>query len=385
MTQRRHQEALEHWKAALNLANRSRLTEREDFRIRGGFALDTADLRQAETTFAAGLRLYPYDYLAAFYLAAAQRMQGNTAAAIANLQRAEQIDAQQYYTYTERAKCDLLLKKYPEARAQIDKVRSLGETGPADRLQAAWQYLTGDFVGARQTLDRLTTSTDADAASRGYLMLASLDAEIGRLQDAVLALRRGIEFDSNRGEPAFLADKRIALAWLLARLGEAGPARAEALEALRLDDSPERVMRAGTILARLHRLEDAEAASQALHSFAGLQSAELASLRLEGEILLARHRYPEALQRFEQLSRLDVRESFPEYLANAYSVTGDTERAAFYFQEIVDSPALEWLEAAAEFPGLWAECLQRFATLEAAAGQQDQTRRLQALYQNQIK
>ncbi|HYL72847.1 MAG TPA: protein kinase [Bryobacteraceae bacterium] len=380
MSMRRQEQGFQHWRTAIDESNRAHLSRKESLRIRGLYALDTEDLVAAETWFAAMSREYPFDYLAAFYLGAAQRMQGKLEAAIGTFQHAASLDPKQYYSYVELAKSYLTLKNLPEANIELGRIRALGEQTTADQFEGVARFLGSDAGLASAIFGRLLKSADPIAKSRGYLLLASLAAETGRSADAIAWLEVGLEYDRSRGDIPFQADKLINLAYLHLAAGARGKVRTEALDAVRLDSSPERLLKAGTLLARAGFLADASSMGRMTRQFPGVHKAEVASLRIDGEILAARHLFPQALDRLNRAAKMDQVSGYQEYLANAYAITGDGERAASYYQRIFDTPAVPWLNSAAEFPGIWTASLLKYATLERSLGHKDLADKLFVIY-----
>lgn len=380
MSMRRQEQGFQHWRTALDESNRGHLSRKEALRIHGLYAIDTEDLAAAETWFAAMSREYPFDYLAAFYLGAAQRMQGKLEAAIGTFQHAASIDPKQSYSYIELTECYLKLKRFPDATAQVARMRDLGEHAAADQFEGVVRFLTGDYSAAGDLFGRLSKSGDPIVKSRRYLLLASLAAETGRLSDALALLQEGLEYDRSRGDIAFQADKLLNIAYLHLASGARGKVRSEALDAVRLDGSPERLLKAGTLLARAGFVADASSMARMMKQFQGVRKADVAGLRIEGEVLAARRLFPQALERLNAAAKMDQTSGYREYLAHAYALGGDAERAAFYYQRIFDTPAVPWLNAAAEFPGIWSISLLHYAALERSLGHKELAEKLFVIY-----
>jgi tetratricopeptide (TPR) repeat protein len=73
--------------------------------------------------------------------------------------------------------------------------------------------------------------------------------------------------------------------------------------------------------------------------------------RMRGEILAAKGNFKQALDLLDRAAHMDRPQEPKEYLANAFVLAGDHERAKLVYQRIVDTSWLTWIMQD-EWPGI---------------------------------
>ena len=365
---RRQEESFEHYRRALDAAGRRRLSRWEELRLRGNYAFDTGDYAIAEGAFTELRSLYPHEFLAPHYLAAVLRQEGRLEEAV-RLEREAALkapDAPQPVVIL--AGLNMALGRLDEAESQVRKLRSLGAGAMSAEYDGAVRFLRDDHQGAYSQFEMLTRSTTPIRKSHGFSLLGALLSETGKYDQAAAVFLEGVSADLNAGLSAQAAQKYLALAALSLRRAELALVRNYSLQAVRMVRSAEVHRRAGTVLARAGFVVEATRLVGDLGPAWPGPFAEGARRQIRGEILLRRGNQKQALQEFEKADRIDSPLRNREYLARAYSLSGDRERALFLYEGMLRSRGLFWEYADCELPGLRTSTLLEFASLAHELG-----------------
>jgi hypothetical protein len=173
----------------------------------------------------------------------------------------------------------------------------------------------------------------------------------------------GITRDVATGRPADRAEKLLALAYLSYKSGDNLASRTSCLDALHSGFDWWRSARAGTLLARMGYLDDAERVLQGLGSDTFPPVSEIVRHMLVGEIKLAQHTTTAALTEFAQVDTLQAAGEDREYLAHALAVTGKSADAFSIYRKICDTPGKIWQQPQIFPPGYLADNLYQCGTL----------------------
>lgn len=359
----RHREGYEAWQKALHTAKTRRLSRREELRIAGLYSYDTNDFSEAEKTFRTFSLQYPNDYYPFFLHAFALRAQGRYDEAIQELRQAAAKRASLFYVPAQLARTWMLMGRLDLALEQGARLRKMNQPEWALVMEAACRFLQGRFDEAEAGFRQLIASEDPKWKSEGYGSLAYMLGEQGRTREAMQMLEEGIRHDSQHEMASRQADKLIAKAYLAFRLGDTASCKRTCLEAVDLEAGPLRLGRVGSLLAQVGAIGEAE---QILRRFDPRIQApvwRLARYRIEGEILLAKKHYPEAIVSLREAEQLEPFYSTKEYLARGLAAGGRKAEALDQYETIEKSPAKFWQVPQGEFPGVWAESLLRCAEL----------------------
>lgn len=353
MSMRRDREALSHWAVAIDEFHKQKLTKREAYRIRAMYAIDAGDLTSAEGTLLVWLQEYPQEYIPAYYLGYVYRMQGKLDESLRLLDTARARHGDEYYVSVSLAQTYLARGAYNPVLEICARLRKTGHPEAADQFEGTARLLGGDPSEATQMFSHMAGSGDVPSRSRGYLLVARAEAEQGRFAEAHAALEKGIEFDRDTNQPAARAEKLLALAYLTR--DRPALARGFALESSRAYPSPDICMGAGTILARLGFVDLAASEAPCIGSLAGSPRFQVMQLRLQGEIGLAKRQMRTAIRALEQAAALDAPLNAPVYLARAFAISGDVERARMLYNDILRRPGILWQNAETVLPGIQRE------------------------------
>ncbi|MBZ5625885.1 MAG: protein kinase, partial [Acidobacteriia bacterium] len=370
-TQRLIKESFGSYRNAVNSLATRRVTRREDLRIRGLYAIQTEDYATAENLMHTFTLQYPTDPLAHHYLALAMRYLGRLEEARAELLESRKLQPTEF-TLNNLVVVALLLGNPSEAASYIKGL----QPAAAGNYEGRMRFLTRDYSGA-ETAFVATASTPKDARWRSLALgaLAALFAELGRYHNATQALEEGIAIDSTAGNQPEQARKRLALGHLRLASGQRDAARAQALEAVRLDSDTLCLLRAGSLLARAGLPADARQLRMSMNAPDEGRRFETARAILDAEIALAEGRTADAVAGFEESDRLTAPIRPREFLGRAWERAGRREEALAVWSRIAGNPGLVWSTPPDLYdPGLWSESLLRVAELGLQLGSRVESR-----------
>jgi len=363
-----YKESYDAYQKALKTMGARRLTKKEELRIRGLAAWEVEDYQASEAAFSAYTALYPNDDVGWFYRAHPLMMLGHPEQAIAVLEEAGRLRPSASRVFGHLAKDNLIIGKFDEAERNIARLRDLGKNDDADLYQGQLFFLAGQYQKAEALFLRLEQAKDPEVRSIGASVLSCFLAELGRYNEAITILKRGIAEDSSVGNVGGRADRLLALASLYARSGDRPASREACLEALQLDSSFPHALSAGTILARSGFLADADAVLKAVVFQKYPPISEIVRYRLQGETALARGDNRQALTRFERADAIEPRAIARDYLARALVACDKPDGALSLYAAILSSPGQIWQEPQDYEPGFLADILFQCGKLQAQLG-----------------
>jgi tetratricopeptide (TPR) repeat protein len=370
---RRQEEAYEQYQLAISAAAKRRLSNWEQLQLRGNYALDIGNYREAEGVFTELRSLYPHDYLALHNLAGSVRYQGRLEQSV-QLELETLKRAADYTGAITAAVQDYLrLGRLDEAEVMTRRIESLGLPFMSAEYQGVVQIHRGNFPAARALFEKEATDPAPINRSRAASLLAALEAETGAYGRALTRYQDGLAADLAAGLPEQAAQKHLALAFLYFRKNDKAAARIHALEAVRRLRFLVVYRRAGGILARSGSPSEARSLRNELKRWPG-PLADAARRYILGEVLLAERDYAGALREFRALDDADTPLLPREYLARAYAAAGDPERALFLYQSLLRSWQPFWLYADGELPALRTSVLLEYATMAGQHGHAEQAR-----------
>ena len=376
----RHREGYEAWQKALHTVKSRRLTRREELRIAGLYSYDTNDFNEAEKTFRTFSLQYPNDYYPFFLHAFALRAEGRYDEAIQGLQQAATKRPSLFYIPAQLARTWMLMGRLDLALEQADRLKKMNQREWALVMEASCLFLQGKFDEAEAEFRQLIASKDQQWKSEGYGSLAYMLGEQGRTREALQILEEGIRHDSQNEMASREADKLIAKAYLDYRLGDTASCRRACLDAIALEAGPLRLARVGSLLAQAGAIGEAEQLLRRFDTETQAPVWKLARYRIEGEILLAKKHYPQAIASLRNAEQLEPFYSTKEYLARGLAEGGRNVEALDQYVIIEKSPATFWQVPQGELPGVWADSLLRCAQLAESLNRTAVAREAQAAY-----
>jgi serine/threonine protein kinase/tetratricopeptide (TPR) repeat protein len=357
-------DAFRFWRKALDAMQQRPLTKREELRIKGLYADDTADYATSRQVFQEWEVLYPKDYLPSFYLAGALSGAGRYQEAVDKLNEAERKQPGAWYIAARRMHCNFAMGRFDRLSPDLKRLHELGEEETGVMLQGALDFINGNYDSALQHFKKLANSTDDYWKSLSYSIIASFLSEQGRYTEAKSLLLEGIEFDAAKQRAGSLADKEIELAYLAFRTGDLNGCKKASLDAVDKEDGPVHVKMAGSMLARCGFTNDALRIEAKIKPLLDGSAFQIARNQIEGEVYLARGNASKAIAKFELEANLESPASPKEYLARALLAAGRKDESLHFYTQIVDAAGQIWQEPDIDPPGLWADALFQSARLD---------------------
>jgi serine/threonine protein kinase/tetratricopeptide (TPR) repeat protein len=342
-TQGRSGEGFGCWRTALAVSGDRRLTPREELRIKGMYANDSGDLKAAIDYFSQYSLAYPNDYLGYFYRGVPLMLMGRTEEAIQVLDEAEKRAPDVYYIADHLARYNLILGNTSEVIRYTTKVRQLGHRDWADEVDGLDAVVAGDFDRAQKLFAGLDKTNDTFLKSLQPYIQASALAEQGRSEEAISRLDDGARADQLVGNMSNLADKLLGIAHLYFQVGKQVQGRENALNAIQAESSAGRLADAGTMLARAGFVSDAARLKERIDIHAPEVATRAARLRLDGEILLAQNKCPQAFESFQQAKDEDQETALlRDYWEHALLRCGRRQEAVDELKRMRSRPGQAW-------------------------------------------
>jgi Tfp pilus assembly protein PilF len=378
-------------------ALRDRVSEREKFHITADYyAFATGELEKEAQTYVLWMQSYPRDAIPHTNLGDNSKTLGQYDKAVTETQEAIGLEPGNLYEHTNLAMDLIALNRFPEARAVLDKAKSLNLEGWTLHLFSYYlAFLNNDTAqmerevawgagkpGAEDPL--LSTQSDTEAyygrlaKARDFTRRAVDSAvradskETAALWQANAALREA-EFGNvaaaKQGVAAALAlapgrDVKLLAALALARTGDTARAKAmaEELEKSNPTNTVLKLYWLPTLKASIEVTQGNSTRAQELLEAAApyelaepppLQEGTLYPAYLRGQAYLLAHNGSAAVAEFQKL--LDHRGivvNFPTgalarlQIARAYAISGDTAKAKAAYQDFLTL----WKDADADIP-----------------------------------
>jgi tetratricopeptide (TPR) repeat protein len=302
-----------------------RMTERERYRTLGAYYLLVArNYEKAVENYRTLVEKYPADNAGHANLAIAYLQQREVARAMEEGKRAIEIYPRNLSQRTNYAMYAMYAGDFATSITEANEVLAAHDRFDFAVLTLARaQLASGDPDGARKSYERLRALGDV-GASWASLGLADLEMYLGRFDESLAGLERGIAADEKAGNAYDAALKLVALSEAHQALGRRDRAIAAARRAVRDARHESVLFPAGLVLLDAGLADEAAKVAGSLEELLQTQTSAYARL-LNGQIALARGRRAEGLDLLRQgLARHDS--WFARYLlGRAYL---DADRAA---------------------------------------------------------
>jgi tetratricopeptide (TPR) repeat protein len=358
IAQGRRDEGLPYYSKAADLIRQKNLTDRESLRIRGLFVLDTGQTEEAERVFTRYALDYPDEGLPLFYKAAAVEAQGRIEQAV-DLSREALAKDPHSYTFAVSYGYRLMrVGRLDEAEQECQAATRLYPLDGTDQLRSALAFKRLDLASCWSSMERMRTTGSVPYQSKAWAMEACLRAEQGRWQDARRLLEEGLAFDRGSGLAVHqqFTKKRLLIQAML-RQQRSREAIEICKETLGMPLGHEDTMQTGCLLAQAGSLGLAERCI-----VGGLPDWPCYahwSLRLAGELALARGENQRALRLMKSAPPSRFPNEWPEYLARAADAAGDLQTVRSLIAELLQHASTYWYQVDITGPGFisWAMAL----------------------------
>jgi serine/threonine protein kinase len=346
----RRDEGLPYYSKAAELIRQKNLTDRESLRIRGLFALDTGQMDEAERVFTRYALDYPEDGLPLFYKAAAVEGQGRIDQAVELSRQALTKDPGSYAFAVLYGYQLISAGRLSEAQQACQTAVRIHPLDGSDQLLSALAFGYLDLAGCWSAMERMRIAGSLPYQSKAWAMEACLRAEQGRWPEVEHLLEQGLAFDRKAGLATHqqFTKKRLLIQALL-RQRYVREAVDMCHDALAMGLGHEDTMQTGCLLAQAGSLSLAERC--VVRGLPDWPSYTHWSVRLSGELALARGDYQRALQLMKSAppSRFDY--EWPEYIARAAEVAADWQTVRSLVAGLLEHSPAYWYQVDVTGPG----------------------------------
>jgi serine/threonine protein kinase/tetratricopeptide (TPR) repeat protein len=338
----KREEGFADWRRAIALAASQHLSEHERLNIESRYALEIKDFNKAQPILKDWTRKFPNDPLPAQLLASCLLQMGNFEEGVRIARENQDRFPPNIFGTSVLIRGLAAKHDFVDIDKHLATLEKLARRPLALIFRGIVAAVRGDYPESARLFREATTSDDIKEASRATAQLANLEADQGRMDSARQILIDGILRDRATGEDGFASQKSAALAYLegIAKNPERAVARAK--DAISIRRSPLVIVEAVSILARYGSPEEA---TNLMNTYPAGEGPKYDSdlLRMKGEILLAKGNFKQALDLLDRAANLDRPQDPKEYLARAFELAGDHERATLANQRIVDTSFLTWI------------------------------------------
>lgn len=383
----RYREGYAAYRHALDVSQERRLTRKERDRIEGEYAFDSFDFAASEAAYRDYAEYYRNDYLAWNFRGYPLLLLGRTGEAISTLQRAYSIDPSRGNAPWELGRASIARADFPQVLRWAAVLRRQGDPGTSNYLAGVVHFLNQDYSAALASFTAIQQANRLEDRSWSYSLLARLEAELGNDTAATSYLADGMKFDRKHSYTGRLADKLLAQSYIGVRAGNFDSSLHNLHAALALDDSPERILLASTVLGVAFSRAPASAKSAIRAQLANLDTGitpqatgeitSLVALRVRGELLLADGDWPAALVQFRKAVQIAPPTAGQEYLGRALVLAAQHQpsprrrelllRSALKaYGAAVLRPNLIWIQPGLPLPGIYRDQLIAYCDTAAA-------------------
>jgi tetratricopeptide (TPR) repeat protein len=337
--------ARKHYGRAYDL--RSEVTERERHLITADYYTGQGEFSKARETLRMLVGLYPDDLEARHKLALAYDAALDFQGAISEQREVLRLDPLNPQSYSTLGLFLVSANDAAQAVALYDQARAKGLSSPDFGWGLGLARLCLGDVGEAVAEFRSLEAAGPAYEALGQLYLARTAIYQGRLSDAAEQLDRGIRLDDQRNNQVYRMLRQGLRARVRWSRGDERGARQDLNSILAIDDDvdtsvPYLLTTAGRLALDMGDVQSARRALDRIRRVQrpddGLPSAGASDL--EGGLLLAEGRVPEAIERFQaSRAQYPLHESLSD-LARAYQAQRDWKHAAGTWQKVVDAQGL---------------------------------------------
>ena len=293
-SQNKIEDGFAYWHKAIDLAGAQHLSAHEAFSIGSRYQLEIKDFGKAQPILLDWTRKFPNDPLPAQLWAWSMLQTGNYEEGVRAARDNQKRFPPSVFGTSVLIRGLIAKNELTGIDQEIANLERLAGKPVALEFQAIVAVLRGDYDRSASLLQEVMRSDDMTESSRATTLLASLEADRGNFPAARELLRKGILKDRSTAQDGFAAQKTIALGFLEGINGNKGAAVAKARDAVFIKRSPQVLVQAVSVLARFGSAEDAAAMMATVPVREGPKY-QADHLRMEGEILLAKGKFKDAV------------------------------------------------------------------------------------------
>lgn len=380
----RDMDGFEAYDKALDLGLQSRLTRREEDRIRGMRAVDAGDYQLAVDAFHDYGLNYAADPAAWTYPLGPLHMLHRDSEAISDLQRALSLEPNSEFAQFGMANELILTGRYEDARTWDARLRT-SYPELADRVDRVLTMLDGHLDHANEFARRATASSDSERRSYGYEEQASIAGDRGDWAGAIEILNHGLKFDDSLNNRSRRSWKLLDRSYDRLQIGDFEGCLSDVDSALGSSSSPWLVPVADTVLGTAfvtapakYGLEIKRELNEVQQHLAAAKETgaifEFGKLRTEGELLLVDGHAEAAVTVFRKAAVQDAPAGDREYMGRALVALAShkpnpseankllTEAFQSYSVTVLN-PASIWCQPSSYPPGFYGNQLEAYLKL----------------------
>lgn len=349
---------------ATALVLQRRLTDRESFRIRGMFLLDSDDVVHAEPIFEQWASAYPRDYLPAFYLSTCRRRMGRLTDAASAIEETLRRAPGNPWAIMLRAQIRMHRRDLAAARRDLDQVREINAWWW--RYEAEYRFLSLELPGVERSLNGLS-GLGPEHRSTSILLRAYLWADCGDVPSAMAELRRGIAFDSSLERLAtHQTTKWIALGAMAATNGYTAIAREAAHHATAHKADLVAALNTAMILFRSGAIAEGDSIIRSIPEIPDAPAYRALRFRAAGHRAMAYQDYRKAITAFTEAGKNRIAIEPSDELAAAFDAAGQLATAKPLWASTLWGATQYWLGTEMVWPGVHRRALLRLSSDPAA-------------------
>jgi eukaryotic-like serine/threonine-protein kinase len=385
----RFSDGFKSYEKALDTEEDTRLTRRERDRLRGLYAMDTGDYAAAEAAFRDYSIYYPNDYLGSFYRGYPLMMLGRTEEALETLRHSLRLDSSRSSPPLQLGLFDAALGNFAEAHQMADHLKQTGYAFHSGTVLGVSDFIENHYKEAMTNFERIGTEYQAQPSDHPWAlsMQARIAAERGEYQMAASFLNQAIRESAAQGDVPEQAAELLDRAYIECKQQQFPESLEDVRRATSMETSAKSRILAGWVLGQdlvfapdhftpSIRQELTDLISKSSTEHFGMIS-DISRYLLHGYLLIANHRWNEAIPEFRKASALDApghpRAYLPQSLVIVAAHTHDpataralrTEALSLYAQ-ISFHPSLIWYSAKNYPPGYYADQIDAYLELAKA-------------------
>ncbi|HXM43923.1 MAG TPA: protein kinase [Bryobacteraceae bacterium] len=358
----RDTDGLQAWHKAVTLAEKHRLTRREEFRIRAMFFADTWSYAEAVRAYEAFGLYYPRDPQAFRARARPLLLLGRGPQALEVLRQAIAIEPGDATAHASMAWNACVLGDTALAHRELAEAAQRGpRVGAKFALFIA--FVEGRYGELPAWFEKTLAGAPAVSHSGAVTLYAHMLAERSQWPEFESILTRGIEFDRSYGLTSAAESKSMALLWFRLRYSKRGPDIDSSVSSLRDVVGLWTRTETASLLARAGLVSQARdlAANLAVPFTAPIF--EYARRRMDGEILIAEGTVGLGISSLRKAAAAMAPAWPKEFLAWGCA-HGDPPAAVAEYKRVAAGKGILWHSNFFHRPGIWADSLAALARLD---------------------
>jgi len=346
------------WLLALESSKQRPLSKREDLKLRGMLASDTADYQTAERLFREYSQRFPEEMYGHYYRISPLQFLGRNEESLVAVDASAKFGERKHPVLMHRLFGLLPLGRFDEARVIAGQLDADGAKEWAQEARGMTAFVQGQSKEALDRYEAAAKLAEPQRASQMRLYQAFILADAGETERAIRHLREGERADAI-GFRAERAQKLLSIAALEMDRGETRLAVEAARGAIEIERSPLCLSVAAEIFAQAGEVQRAQSILDGIAKL-DIHVYVCARNRAASAIALARRDFAAALRFAQAAAAADAPGWGKYYLAQALAAVGNNSEALDEAQRALRYKAYQIRQTYPEPAGYWYRTI-RFA------------------------